>query len=193
MQDRSFYIYALKDPRESPPQIFYIGKGIGARARSHLVRADRTTKGARIREIRESGNEPLVEVLVSGLSETAALKIEAELIASFGTLATGGSLTNSVIPSGTRLHHRREVAVPPGSVDKAQAGLALLRDSVYSVVEANPEGVENADVCNALGLHSDHEGKSLNYLSYSLLGLLLSDGAIEKARYGNSSRYRKKQ
>ena len=34
------------------------------------------------------------------LTETQALKLEAELIGAFGTIANGGTLTNAVSPSG---------------------------------------------------------------------------------------------
>src|SRR3989338_11011464 len=100
MAETSYYVYALKDPRISPAKPFYIGKGTGTRAHDHLVRPDATRKGARIREIIEAGCKVLVSNLVEDLSEIQAIKLEAELIAAFGTEATGGLLTNAVVPSG---------------------------------------------------------------------------------------------
>jgi uncharacterized protein len=85
----------------SPARPFYVGKGTGGRAYDHLVTPDKTRKYARIQEIVTSGARPLVDILVEDLSETQALRLEAELIAAFGTEESGGLLTNAVIPAGT--------------------------------------------------------------------------------------------
>ena len=74
----------------SPAKPFYIGKGTGTRSHDHLVDPDNTRKGARIRDIVESGGKVLVVNLVEDLSEVQAIQIEAELIAAYGTEATGG-------------------------------------------------------------------------------------------------------
>lgn len=101
MTETSYYIYALKDPRQSPARPFYIGKGTGTRAWDHVARVDETRKGKRIQEIHASGHDVVVSVLADELSEIQALKLEAELISAFGTESTGGILTNTVIPSGS--------------------------------------------------------------------------------------------
>ena len=100
MATRFFYVYALKDPRTNPAKPFYIGKGTGTRSFDHLVKPDSTRKGLRIKEIEASGAKVLVSRLVDSLTEHQAMRLEAELIASFGTIDTGGLLTNSVLPSG---------------------------------------------------------------------------------------------
>jgi uncharacterized protein len=61
------------------------------------------------------------------LSELQALRIEAELIASLGTEATGGLLTNTVLPSGKRQKIAASLVVPLGAPEKAQLGLSLLK------------------------------------------------------------------
>jgi len=98
--ETSYCVYALKDPRSSPAMPFYIGKGTGVRAHDHLVRLDVSRKGDRIREIHAAGHKVLVSTMVDSLREAQAMKLEAELIAAFGTEETGGILTNAVVLTG---------------------------------------------------------------------------------------------
>ena len=187
MAETSYYVYALKDPRTSPAKPFYVGKGTGTRAYDHLIRPDESRKGRRIREIVDAGYEVLVTQLADGLSELQAIKIEAELVSAFGTEATGGFLTNTVIPSGNIGKPRKTLVVPQGVAEKAQLGLALLKDAVLELAKANAKGITNADTASALGLRSDYGGGSKDYLSYSLLGLLMREGKL--ARDGTSKRH----
>jgi hypothetical protein len=94
---------------------FYIGKGTGARAWDHVDRVDETRKGKRIQEIHAAEHEVVVTVMTDGLSEPQALKLEAELISAFGTEATGGMLTNTVIPSGTTGTLPKGLVLPSGA------------------------------------------------------------------------------
>jgi hypothetical protein len=178
--DNSYYVYALKDPRTSPALPFYIGKGTGTRSFDHLVRPDATRKGERIKEIVASGSRVLATRLVDNLTETQAIKLEAELIAAFGTLDTGGLLTNSVLPSGLAAKARPRVIVPSGIKEKAQLGLSLLKEAVLELARANPKGVSNSDAASLLGLRSDYGGGSKDYLSYSVIGLLMREGKLER-------------
>ena len=176
-----YYVYALKDPRSSPAKPFYIGKGTGSRAFDHLVTPDRTRKYARIKEIQSVDLTPIVSILVDNISETEALKVEAEFISAFGTEETGGLLTNAVVPTGLGGKNRRNVTVPHGSVEKAQMGLAMLKDAVIELVNANPEdGITNSDAASLLGLRSDYRGRQKDYLSYSVLGLLMREGKVKR-------------
>lgn len=180
MATNFFYIYALKDPRVSPAKPFYIGKGTGSRAYDHLVRPDATRKYARIKEISDAGLTPLQVILADDLTESQALKLEAELIAAFGTEDTGGLLTNSVVPSGIGGKKRSGIVVPQGTVEKAQIGLELLKSAILELARANRDGVTNADAASLLGLRSDYRGCQKDYLSYSVLGLLLREGKIQR-------------
>ena len=184
MAETSYYVYALKDPRSSPAKPFYVGKGTGTRAYDHLIKPDESSKGQRIREIVKAGREVLVTQLVDGLSELQAIKIEAELISAFGTESTGGFLTNNVIPSGNVSKPRKTLIVPAGVVEKAQLGLALIKDAVLELAKANSKGITNSDAARALCLRSDYGGGSKDYLSYSVIGLLMHDGKL--AREGSS-------
>ena len=44
MAQNPFYVYALKDPRQKPAKIFYIGKGTGNRAWEHQLNIDESEK-----------------------------------------------------------------------------------------------------------------------------------------------------
>ena len=90
-----YYVYVLVDPRDD--LIFYVGKGTGQRLLAHgyeaLLQADpgpRSGKVARIREVRNAGHEPRIDVIRHGLTEQEALLIEAALIDS--SAETGGPL-----------------------------------------------------------------------------------------------------
>lgn len=187
---KSYYVYALKDPRTNPAQIFYIGKGTGTRALNHMLNIDNTRKGNRIKDIINSGHETIVVQLVSDLTEAQALTIESELISSFGTIDTGGMLYNSVIPSGKTRLTQKNINIPVGVLDKAQIGLNLLKDAIEEFANANPDGVTNSDAAHYLGLQSDNDGKQQDYLTYSILGILLNDGRLVSVKDGNRRKYK---
>ena len=178
MATKFFYVYALKDPRTSPAKPFYIGKGGGSRAFDHLVMPDATKKYARIKEIIADGANPMVDILIEDLTEAQAFRLEAELISAYGTLETGGILTNTVVPSGLGGKARRGVVVPQGAIERAQLGLELIKTAVFELAKANSEGITNSDAASLLGLRSDYRGKQKDYLSYSILGLLMREGKI---------------
>mgnify|MGYP003576779266 CR=1 FL=1 len=178
--DTSYYVYALKDPRKSPALPFYIGKGTGTRSYDHLVKPDDTRKGVKIREIEADGANVLVTRLVDSLTEQQAIKLEAELISAFGTVDTGGLLMNAVLPSGLAKKARAAVIVPSGVKEKAQLALALLKETVLELAKANPDGISNSDAASLLGLRSDYGGGSKDYLSYSIIGILMREGKLER-------------
>jgi hypothetical protein len=136
------------------------------------LKPDATRKGALIKEIIASGGQVLVSRLVDAITESQAIKLEAELISALGTVDSGGLLTNSVLPSGLSAKVRASVTVPSGVKEKAQLGLTLLKDAVLELARANIKEISNSDAASLLGLRSDYGGGSKDYLSYSIIGVL---------------------
>ena len=178
MAQNPFYVYALKDPRQKPAKAFYIGKGTGNRAWEHQTQIDDSEKGKVIQAIHDDGLTVLHTVISDNLTEEQALKIEAELIAAFGIRSQGGMLTNRVKPNPENISKRVKVNIPDGCYEKAQMGLSILKSAVMELAKANPSGIKNSDAAKYLGLQSDYGGGSKDYLSYSILGILMKEGRM---------------
>ena len=51
---------------------------------------------------------------------------------------------------------------------------------VMELAKANPTGISNSDAAKYLGLQSDYGGGSKDYLSYSVIGLLMKEGRLQR-------------
>jgi hypothetical protein len=180
MAQNPFYVYALKDPRDKPAKPFYVGKGTGNRAWDHQKNIDDSAKGKLIAEIHESGNEVIHTIIADNLNEHQSLKIEAELISAFGIRSQGGLLTNRVKPNPENVRRHVKANVPDGCYEKAQMALELLKASVMELASANQNGISNSDAAKYLGLQSNYGGGSRDYLSYSVIGLLMEEGRLAR-------------
>jgi hypothetical protein len=93
-----YYVYQLVDPRTNQP--FYIGKGTGRRARTHLWKVPETRnkyKENKIANIRNDGLEPIIEYVAENIiDEELAYDIESMLIKKYGRKGydKNGILTN---------------------------------------------------------------------------------------------------
>ncbi len=74
-----YYVYMYSDPTDNNKP-FYVGKGKDKRVESHQKDTGQSPKAKRIQEIRDKGVEPNVEILIHGVSEETALKVEATVI-----------------------------------------------------------------------------------------------------------------
>jgi hypothetical protein len=84
------YVYIYTDPRNR--EAFYVGKGRGNRAFSHLDEEGETDKIARIAAIRKSGGEPRIDILRYGMTNEESSLVEAAVIDFMGL----SRLTNAV-------------------------------------------------------------------------------------------------
>lgn len=189
----AYYVYALLDPREDPPRPFYIGKGVGARRDHHGRQDGESANLNRIREIESEGLNHVSMELVSNLTEDDAYLIEATLIAALGLESHGGSLTNAIQPSVVRRRRTGGAKVRPGAEERVKFALSIIKDEVVAMANLNPQGITNADVANKLGLQSSYNGGQINYLSHSLLGLLMLEERLirseQEPRYWSPRNY----
>jgi uncharacterized protein len=64
--------------------------------------------------------------------------------------------------------------------EKAEEGLALLKEAIVEVLGSSVAGLHNAEIADQLNIRSDYLGKQKDYLSWSLLGLLLNERRVER-------------
>ena len=93
-----YYVYELIDPRNNQP--FYVGKGTGRRAKTHLWEIPETRnehKENKIAAIRQAGLEPAIKYVVENINdEKLAYDIETTIIKRYGRKGydKDGILTN---------------------------------------------------------------------------------------------------
>ncbi len=75
----------------------------------------------------------------------------------------------------------------------AQEGLSMLKDAILAYLHSHHGQARHADIVENLGLHSDFEGKSRNYLSYSVLGILMNEGKVTSEKQGRDRIFKLKQ
>jgi uncharacterized protein len=77
--------------------------------------------------------------------------------------------------------------IPPEG--KAAMGLALLKEAILDHLDDHPDGLRNGVLAKDLGLESSHDGRQQDYLTYSLLGILLMEHQVEKVRRSGKAYY----
>jgi len=68
---------------------------------------------------------------------------------------------------------------------QAQEGLALLKGAILRLLAQRTDGLSNAEIADLLAIRSDYQGAQKDYLSWSVLGLLLNERRVvrEGRRY----------
>jgi hypothetical protein len=82
----------------------------------------------------------------------------------------------------------KNLTIPFGIREKAQTGLEFIKDSIMQLAQVNKLGITNAEAAKSLRLQSDFGGGSKDYLSFSVIGLLMREGKLK--RESGSRRYR---
>jgi hypothetical protein len=81
---KKYYVYLYLDPRVTPPEPIYVGKGYGARSHAHLSWTHNPWLRRKIRRIREAGLEPVIKIVRHGLDADEAGEHERMLIREYG-------------------------------------------------------------------------------------------------------------
>ena len=66
------------------------------------------------------------------------------------------------------------------SMKKVDEAVTTLKDAIEELLVQHPEGLRNFEVAEELDLHSSQDGKQKDYLSWSLLGLLMREGRVAR-------------
>ena len=60
----------------------------------------------------------------------------------------------------------------------AQEGLRQIETAILRLLDANPQGLRNADIARILGLNAAFRNRQRDYLTYSVLGGLMARGQV---------------
>lgn len=64
------------------------------------------------------------------------------------------------------------------NVEKAANGLVLLKEAIVEALHEHSDGLSNAEIAEMLDIRSDYRGSQKDYLSWSVLGLLLNEERV---------------
>lgn len=78
IEQLQYYVYVYSDPDTKKP--FYVGKGKGNRVFDHLSDESDSEKVKKIKSLLAERKEPIIEILVHGIDEETAFKVEAAAI-----------------------------------------------------------------------------------------------------------------
>ncbi len=75
------------------------------------------------------------------------------------------------------------------ALEKSKQAVSLLKDAIIETIKQNPTGIGNSDIARLLKLESDFEGSQRNYLSWSIIGLLVNEGKVKYKKVGSRKLY----
>ena len=70
--------------------------------------------------------------------------------------------------------------IDSGSQSLAREGLRHIETAILRLLDANPQGLRNADIARNLGLSFDFGGNYKNQLTYGVLGNLMAQGKVSR-------------
>ena len=127
LNELQYYVYVYSDPETKKP--FYIGKGKGNRAFAHLTAEGDREKDKRIQELHENGKEPLIEILVHGVDEQTAFRVEAAAIDLIGV----ENLTNAQRGYHSERFGRKEVSALEALYNQRELKLDDISENVLII------------------------------------------------------------
>jgi hypothetical protein len=63
---------------------------------------------------------------------------------------------------------------------RAETGVYLIKEAILEVLRDHPAGMSNSEIASALNIHSRYGKKSEDFLSWSVLGLLLNEKRVRR-------------
>ena len=75
------------------------------------------------------------------------------------------------------------------ALEKSKQAISLLKEAVVETIKLHPDGIGNSDIARRLQLESDFEGSQKNYLSWSIIGLLVNEGKVKYKKVGSRKYY----
>ena len=103
IKELGYYVYVYSDPDTHKP--FYVGKGKANRVFDHLKDTKESEKVKYLHRLKSEGKEPIIEILVHGIDEETALKVEAAAIDLIGK----NNLTNGQRGHGAKAYGKIDV------------------------------------------------------------------------------------
>lgn len=127
IEELGYYVYVYSDPDTKKP--FYVGKGKGNRVFAHLTDSGENKKTKTIKDILEQGKQPLIEILVHGVDEETAFKVEVAAIDLIGI----ENLTNQQRGHETSTYGKIEVSLLEARYNCEELSLEDITDDVMLI------------------------------------------------------------
>lgn len=84
--NENYYVYVYFDPRKSPPEPIYVGKGYGYRYKAHLTQTHNSLFERKLNKIKNENLEPIIEFAIKDITPDVAAEKEVELIKKYGKI-----------------------------------------------------------------------------------------------------------